>query len=290
MNRHTPTRTVLDASMITTLRSMRELAQRGKKDLEVRALVEQLNADVAEGDYASELLAIYYWVTQNVRYMRDIDGVEFLKTPRKLLETRSGDCDDIATLLAAMFMAAGNPVQFAVASFKPGKPVFSHVFVEVLTPHGPVIFDPVANRDTKKMLTTMRFKGTFPVSQGPGTVDAGVGAAPHVGEVTGGNVYSVFDYHRGLYDYFEAPTGALPATGRYRKPIAVSRFGIAPESMAAPLPSGARKVGSGERPRGMIAHSSTGFGALMPIDQRSLGLVVVGAGLGILGYRMWSQR
>lgn len=285
MNRHTPTRTVHNARMTDTLRAMRDLAIEGRKDLEVRRLVEQLNANVAQGDYASELLAIYYWVTQHIRYMRDPDGVELLKSPAQLLRTRSGDCDDIATLLAAMFMAAGNPVQFALASFKPGRPVFSHVYVEVVTPHGPVVFDPVANRDTRKMLRDMQGKAAYPVSQGPGVHDAGIGAlglAAHVGEA-GGNLYSVFDYHRGVYDYYEAPVRGIPATGRFRKPKSQERFGIAPEAIAAQLPRGARKVGEGPAPRGMIADNGAFGGGLGSLDLRTkqqlglLGLVALSA-------------
>jgi hypothetical protein len=273
--------------MKDTLQAMRTAAHKGKKNLRVRRLVELITADIAQGDYASEVLAIYYWVCRNIRYIRDIDGVEFIKEPEQLLKTNAGDCDDMATLLAAMLMSAGNPVRFAIAGFRPGRPNFSHVYVEVMTPHGPVTIDPVANSDTAKMLRTMKFKSLVPVSQGAGTTDAGVGtfAAPqrHVG-ASGGNLFSVYDYHRGLFDYYEASTGALPATGRYRKPLSagVTPNGIEPEAMAAKLPSQAKKVGTGAKPKGMIAAKHLGSLSNMSVSWSSP-VVVLAIGFSV-GY------
>src|SRR3990167_6490624 len=211
MNNATPHTLFNNATMADTLHAMKLLALRGRTDLTIRRMVERICADVAEGDYASEVLAIYYFVKQRVRYMNDPDGVELLKAPLKTLETRSGDCDDIATLLATMLMSAGKAVRFAVGSFSSdrGRPVWSHVYVEVLTPHGVIVIDPVANSATKKMLKDMKTKMQVPVSDaGAATYDAGVGAfgkAVHVGP-NDGKVYSVFDYGRGVYEYYE---GAL---------------------------------------------------------------------------------
>jgi hypothetical protein len=281
------------ATMGDTLRAMQNAANKGKKSLRVRRLVELITEGIAQGDYASEVLAIYYWVCRNIRYIRDIDGVEFIKEPDQVLATGAGDCDDMATLLAAMLMSAGNPVRFAVAGFKPGRPNFSHVYVEVMSPHGPVTIDPVANRDTMRMLRSMTFKDIVPVSQGPGTIDAGVGtfAAPqrHIGP-DGGNLFSVYDYNRGLYDYYEASTGALPATGRYRKPLSggVTPNGISPEAIAAKLPGSAKKVGSGAAPKGIIAaRGLSGFGE--PTSGAQMGTLAV-FGIGVLvGFYLYSK-
>lgn len=288
MNNSTPHKLIPRANMWVTLRAMREQALKGKKDLEIRRLVEKICEEVAEGDYAGELLAIYYWVKQNIRYMRDIDGVEFLKSPNQLIKTRSGDCDDIATLLAAMFMAAGNPVHFTIVAFNGGMPVFSHVYVEVVTPHGPVLFDPVANRVQHEMASNIKAKKTFPVSGGPGTHDAGIrglGRYPSVSSSTGNTLYSVFDYRTGLFNYYEGGKALLPATGRVRAPVKVHKMGIVPESIAAKLPSGAIKVGEGKEAKGVIA-ARQGFAAfsLTPsVDPLSLAL---GVALGVAGYTL----
>ncbi len=152
MDSSTPHRLVKNADMYQTLAAMKQEAHKGKKDLEVRSLVENLCKNLPSGDYASEVLACYYWVCRNIRYMRDIDKVEFLKSPKRLLATGTGDCDDMSTLLAAMLMACGNQCRFMTVGFRPSSPPnFTHVFVQARTPQGWVTLDPVSNKITKEM-------------------------------------------------------------------------------------------------------------------------------------------
>ena len=152
MDRFTPTRSISNPRLGDVTQAMIQFAHKGKQDLEVRRLCEVICQDLWQGDYASECLAIYYWVCQNIRYMRDIHDVEFVKEPSQLIRTKAGDCDDMATLLAAMLMAMGNRCDFILAHFR-GSPAPEHVYVRVITPKGtPIILDPVANRDTKRMV------------------------------------------------------------------------------------------------------------------------------------------
>ncbi len=155
MNGSTPTIRVNSPRLIDVVEWMRRFAHKGKSDLEVRQLVETICKDLVQGDYAAEVLAIYYWVCQNIRYMRDIHDVEFVKEPRQVVATRSGDCDDIATLLAAMCMASGNTCEFLLASYSSTTSMPTHVFLRVNTPSGPMVLDPVANRLTAQMLKRM---------------------------------------------------------------------------------------------------------------------------------------
>lgn len=150
MNRHTPTRSVKNPTLDDTVKAMIVLAHQGKKDLEVRRLVENICSRIKQGDYNSEVLAIYYWVCQNIRYMRDIHNVEFVKTPHRLLKTKSGDCDDMATLLAAMLMACGNVCRYVVVAFQGDN--WSHVFCQVMGKQGKwITLDPVARERTAEM-------------------------------------------------------------------------------------------------------------------------------------------
>lgn len=162
MNGSTPTLRVNNPRLIDVVEWMRRFAHKGKSDLEIRQLVETICKDLVQGDYAGEVLAIYYWVCQNIRYMRDIHDVEFVKEPRQIVATRSGDCDDMATLLAAMVMASGNTCEFLLASYAPSQPP-THVFLRVNTPSGPMVLDPVANRMTAQMLKRMVNFTTVPV-------------------------------------------------------------------------------------------------------------------------------
>ncbi len=75
-------------------------------------------------------------------------------------------------------------------------------------------------------------------------------------------IYSVYDYDKGRYRYFEGLAGT-PATGFFRRarmpPIKGSHV---PESFAVALPSDARLVGEGPLPRGYIAEDPSGLAAL----------------------------
>lgn len=132
-----------------TLSAMCELARDGRKDPRVRGVVEKIVAEIEPGDYASESYAIYTWVCKNIRYLRDAHDVETLTTPERLLRTRAGDCDDVATLLAAMLMSCGVPCRFCVVSFRKGLP--SHVFCQGLIGGRWTTFDPVAGPNTHDM-------------------------------------------------------------------------------------------------------------------------------------------
>lgn len=65
-------------------------------------------------------------------------------------------------------------------------------------------------------------------------------------------VYSVFDYRTGTYDYYQAPLIDLPASGEFRAPRTVAGV-VVPETLAAKVPPGAQHVGKGEHPKGLIA-------------------------------------
>jgi len=157
-----PSKLVQKPTLKDVIDGMRAFAHKGKGDMKVRDLVEQICSTLQQGDYASEVLACYYWVCQHVRYLRDPHGLEFVKEPARTLESRSGDCDDIAVLLAAMTMACGNRCRFVLVGFKSGGEP-SHVYVEVLTPHGPVALDPVANRETAAMQAKVQVRVEIPL-------------------------------------------------------------------------------------------------------------------------------
>ncbi len=60
--------------------------------------------------------------------------------------------------------------------------------------------------------------------------------------------FSVFDYDTGLYRYYKAPVAAPPLTGHYRAPRDRT-----PEGLAVMLPAGAKQIGEGAVPKGVIA-------------------------------------
>ncbi len=141
---------------------MRKFAHQGKGDDLVRSTVEDICRDITPGNYAAEMLACYYWVCANIRYMRDPHSLERVSAPRNVLERGTEDCESIATLIAAMGMACGNQMAFCICSFS-NPPVPSHAYAMVRSPGGWIPLDPVANRVTSDMSRRMTWKQIIPV-------------------------------------------------------------------------------------------------------------------------------
>jgi hypothetical protein len=135
------------------------------KNKDIRDLTTGIVSGVQSGDYASEAAAIYNFVLWNVRYVRDTVGMERVVWPLETLKQRSGDCDDMATTIAGMMQSIGATCSFVLASFTPSR-IPSHVFCRVETPEGPIVLDPVAGVDTRKMLMEMTDFMVIPCSAG----------------------------------------------------------------------------------------------------------------------------
>lgn len=118
------------------IRHMRELARKAlRQPLTIRAAERIIPPDVPTAD---KVFFLRDWLAQNWVFQPDPVGMELLRTPDFLLtemghgEPGRGDCDDVATLAAALGMAAGIPARFVLVSFGPGLP-FTHVYCELLT-------------------------------------------------------------------------------------------------------------------------------------------------------------
>jgi predicted transglutaminase-like cysteine proteinase len=86
-----------------------------------------------ERAYWQEVKAVYSFIRANVRYVRDIDGIDTFQTARRTLEMRSGDCDDYAITLGALLMAVGFPVRTKTIQTK-GSRDFNHIYLQVGLP------------------------------------------------------------------------------------------------------------------------------------------------------------
>lgn len=95
--------------------------------------------------------------------------------------------------------------------------------------------------------------------------------------------YSVYDYTRRAYDYYEAPGPGGTHAGAPPIVRPMGGLGITPGKASWPLPMGARKVGTGERAQGRIA--SLGDADLTSLlgDPMRLGLY---AGLAYIAWRV----
>lgn len=93
-------------------------------------------------------------------------------------------------------------------------------------------------------------------------------------------IYSVYNYGARAYDYYEGsgPSGTHVGSPKIAAPK--SELGASPEQAAWALPRGARKIGSGDLPRGSIAVLSGSDDATGP-DMMHLGVYAV------IAYVLW---
>lgn len=115
-----------EAGVRQTLKIMSALVKSGKKSGVVRQKALELTQHLRQKDRFGEIKALWSFVKNNIRYVRDINGVETIHTPEQILRQESGDCDDKALLLCAMLESIGHPSAFyAIGTKQAGK--FSHV-------------------------------------------------------------------------------------------------------------------------------------------------------------------
>jgi transglutaminase-like putative cysteine protease len=134
---------------IASARLIADLVRRGARDFYVRQKAIEIfrEAGARPKDRFGEILSLFNWVRNNIRYTRDIFRVELLHTARRMLELRAGDCDDMTILLGAMLLATGHPVRIALTGFRANKPhVYSHIYPEVNLKGRWIALDPTMNR------------------------------------------------------------------------------------------------------------------------------------------------
>ncbi len=111
-----------------TLAIMSKLVKRYKKAPAVRELALFLTRDLPQKAWFGEVEAIHNFVKYNIRYVKDIRGVETIQSPIQTLRLQAGDCDDKSTLAASLLEAIGHPTRFRALGFK--KNAYCHVLPE----------------------------------------------------------------------------------------------------------------------------------------------------------------
>lgn len=119
------------AGIKATIRRMRSLVEEWRTNPAIVSAARSLVFHTIEKDDYSEVNALYIFVRDSIRYVRDVNGVETLSTPYYTLKSRSGDCDDQTTLLAALLEAIGYPTKFVVGAFQ-SDDQYDHVYLRTL--------------------------------------------------------------------------------------------------------------------------------------------------------------
>ena len=113
--------------MRATLEIMRRFVREARRTPDIRELALSLTGGLAPKDFMGEIAALHRFVRDSIRYVQDVNEVETVSPPVDILRTRMGDCDDKATLLAALLESIGHPARFEALAFAPDD--FSHVIV-----------------------------------------------------------------------------------------------------------------------------------------------------------------
>jgi transglutaminase-like putative cysteine protease len=114
-----------------TLRMMRQLVNQCKTNTQIRQAATNTVFLTPEKDEYSEAEAIFNFVRDRIRYVKDVNDIETLSTPMLTLEGRLGDCDDQTVLLASMLESVGYPTRFVVEGYTtPGE--YEHVYMQAL--------------------------------------------------------------------------------------------------------------------------------------------------------------
>lgn len=112
-------------------RATAKLMVRFAQDYRPSPMVRKAAADATRGIHHAETWklaeAIRAWVAANVEFRRDPEGLELVQSPEVTLSNGIGDCDDQATLVAAMLGSIrAAPVAYALCQLN-GQTGFGHV-------------------------------------------------------------------------------------------------------------------------------------------------------------------
>ena len=146
-----------------TIEVMTKAALDDQGHFATRRIAESVCEKLTSKDYVSEYLALYHFIMQRTRYMRDPRRTELVRAPWVVSEQilaghrPSLDCDDMATWLGAAILAVGGNAWFATVAFSKmvfqGQVQYSHVFCVAQEPRARarIILDPVAAEKTAEM-------------------------------------------------------------------------------------------------------------------------------------------
>jgi len=122
-----------EAGVRQTLHVMRDLVKQSDNYRIVKNTAAYLIKDINPRDYMGQVKAIFDYVQNSMRYVRDINKVEEISAPqihlRNIAEKGAsfGDCDDYSSLLVSLLRAVGFDTAFsAIATGRKGQ-VFDHV-------------------------------------------------------------------------------------------------------------------------------------------------------------------
>lgn len=91
---------------------------------------------VKSQNYYDEAKAIGDFTLKNIRYVRDINGVETVHDPVMLIDQlrrgqAQGDCDDMALFIATLLLSIGHQPYYRIVKYYDGMGPYQHIYVVV---------------------------------------------------------------------------------------------------------------------------------------------------------------
>jgi len=116
-----------------TVEVIKALIKEHTRNPRLHILVAELIRNCPSKSYTCYLKRIVGFVRKHVKYVRDPQKLETLRSPIRTLELGMGDCDDHTILTGTLLRIAGFPVRIVLGDTNAdGK--YEHVFLKVLVP------------------------------------------------------------------------------------------------------------------------------------------------------------
>jgi hypothetical protein len=122
-----------------TIERMHELVKKCKTSWPMILLATKITKSCPARAYVCAAQAIYDYVKNNIKYVKDPNGVELVQSPLVTIgQRRAGDCDDAGMCVAALAGAIGMPYAFRTVKADVMRPdEYSHVYCVVFVPRSP---------------------------------------------------------------------------------------------------------------------------------------------------------
>lgn len=136
-----------DLGTFATVAAMKDAVNRSLTNPRVVQTAARIVASVNARDPVQVWRALRQWLAAHLQFTPDPRDVETVRTPYEQLRqidergVMYGDCDDAATLVAALAKAVGQRVRFVVIGFQTATAPYQHVYAEMATPDGWGDFD-----------------------------------------------------------------------------------------------------------------------------------------------------
>jgi hypothetical protein len=130
---------------LDTVNMIKKIARKESGDPLVRRIANNIvnYHKIPSHSYLEEARAIGAWVQQNMRYVRDADGIEQLTSPNLLLRHMTelgymtGDCDDMSVLISALLLSIGCVPTLRCVRYKSNSGHYNHIYVVVYEQNHP---------------------------------------------------------------------------------------------------------------------------------------------------------